>query len=450
MNEFIDLDDHSITLRNVKEFVDGGILESVGGADHPSFLIYEQRQDGHRQVGICAALAVEDVLNGAVKRHEKVTKDSAAIARAAMMPGPPRGAAAVSSSPSSSSAPPAARTTDPVMIMYRQCDAVQAIIDRITAGPPTVERCSTDAPSSSSSSSSLLSLRMPAVDDDCDDDLDEDSGGEGYLDEDLHRVWTVSDEADVAALASAFEGSVDCLYIADGHHRTEAVCRLALHPEERSGRAARHTKFLMGWLFPHTDMCVLPYNRCVTTLGDKTTEQFLAMVEERFVITERVDLTATTTAAAAAAAAAAVSSSSRGVGGGGCRGGLRPAYPPNPPSPPRRHVRNISNMSNISHMSVDSLRLQRTTDPSPTEAHHISMFFQGRWLDLRPLDVVVERDGDPVSSLDTQVLFERRPPPGPLPLSPSPPPGQLPPCRCFLSACCARYWASSVRGPTTA
>ena len=28
-------------------------------------------------------------------------------------------------------------------------------------------------------------------------------------------------------------------------------------------------------------------------------------------------------------------------------------------------------------------------------------------MDLRPRDAVVERDGDPVSSLDTQVLFER-------------------------------------------
>ena len=32
---------------------------------------------------------------------------------------------------------------------------------------------------------------------------------------------------------------------------------------------------------------------------------------------------------------------------------------------------------------------------------------KGRWLDLCPKEEVCERDGDPVSSLDVQILFER-------------------------------------------
>ena len=49
----------------------------------------------------------------------------------------------------------------------------------------------------------------------------------------------------------------------------------------------------------------------------------------------------------------------------------------------------------------------RGSDPSPLQDHHISMYFDQRWLDLRPLEEVCEREGDPVSSLDVQVLFER-------------------------------------------
>jgi hypothetical protein len=37
-------------------------------------------------------------------------------------------------------------------------------------------------------------------------------------------------------------------------------------------------RFLMGVMFPHDQLSVIPYNRCVTTIGDRTTEEFLDMV----------------------------------------------------------------------------------------------------------------------------------------------------------------------------
>ena len=144
-HDVIDLEDHNITFRNVKEFVDGGILETVGGVDQPSLLIYAQRQGRHQQVGICAALAVEDCLKGVIKRHEKVTKDAAALAKAAVeqnnlrasQTGRQHGSSSGSgrgTTPSSSSSmnggsshhhQRTARNVDPVMMMYRQNEAVQ-------------------------------------------------------------------------------------------------------------------------------------------------------------------------------------------------------------------------------------------------------------------------------------------------------------------------------------
>jgi len=72
--------EYDITLRNVKEFVDGSLLEPL---QERSFLIYEQRRGGHRQVAVLASLSVEDCFNGIIKRHEKVTK-------APDVPGSPR------------------------------------------------------------------------------------------------------------------------------------------------------------------------------------------------------------------------------------------------------------------------------------------------------------------------------------------------------------------------
>jgi hypothetical protein len=42
-----------------------------------------------------------------------------------------------------------------------------------------------------------------------------------------------------------------------------------------------------------------------------------------------------------------------------------------------------------------------------TKEHIISMYFEGRWLDLSLREALEEKEDDPLSSLDIQVLFER-------------------------------------------
>lgn len=59
---------YNITMRNVKEFVDGGLLEPL---EEETFMIYAQiSSSGKTQYGILASLDVEDCKNNIVKRHE--------------------------------------------------------------------------------------------------------------------------------------------------------------------------------------------------------------------------------------------------------------------------------------------------------------------------------------------------------------------------------------------
>ena len=60
--------EHNITLRNVREFIDGGILGSI--CHEESLIIYSQSQCNRTQVGVCAGISIEDCLNGTVKCHE--------------------------------------------------------------------------------------------------------------------------------------------------------------------------------------------------------------------------------------------------------------------------------------------------------------------------------------------------------------------------------------------
>lgn len=123
---------HDISLRNVKEFVDGGLLEPL---EENSFLVYSCTSNGHTQISICAALAVEDCLNGVIKRHEDTTKHAEVL-------GSPRKREKVcyfnfpsrlsfSSAVMSNNFQPI--NVDPVMVMYRDNNIVDAIINRIVS-----------------------------------------------------------------------------------------------------------------------------------------------------------------------------------------------------------------------------------------------------------------------------------------------------------------------------
>ena len=60
--------EHNITLRNVREFIDGGILGSI--CHEESLMIYSQSHCNRTQIGVCAGISIDDCLNGTVKCHE--------------------------------------------------------------------------------------------------------------------------------------------------------------------------------------------------------------------------------------------------------------------------------------------------------------------------------------------------------------------------------------------
>jgi uncharacterized protein (DUF1015 family) len=204
--------EHGINYQNVDDFIDGGILELV---KERSFLIYSQETRGnHRQVGICAALAVEDCLKGTIKRHENVIMEAQSLKKAHQIP--------------------LSRNVDPVMIMYKRSDKIQSIIDRITTS-----RCPVIAHSRSRRDIPLgvLNDNLSAAHiNDNDNDNDDDN------DNDKHEIWSVTDEEDIEAIRIAFL-QVESLYIADGHHRTAAACRISQQDSDNAGyRKASHTK----------------------------------------------------------------------------------------------------------------------------------------------------------------------------------------------------------------
>ena len=127
--------------------------------------------------------------------------------------------------------------TGPVMIAYPAAPEIDALLERAAAG-------------------------TAAVDVTADDRV-------------RHQLWTIGDEATIAALTRATD-ALPALYIADGHHRSAAALRVA----QTRGDAA-HGYFL-AVLFPHHQMTILDYNRLLRDLNGRSADQLIEALRQRF------------------------------------------------------------------------------------------------------------------------------------------------------------------------
>lgn len=97
------------------------------------------------------------------------------------------------------------------------------------------------------------------------------------------RLWVVADAAHVAALERAFAAMPD-LYVADGHHRSEAA---ALVHDARAGDGdpAHGAHWFPALVIPADRACVLPYDRLVRDLGGHAAADVLALVADHWTVT---------------------------------------------------------------------------------------------------------------------------------------------------------------------
>lgn len=92
-----------------------------------------------------------------------------------------------------------------------------------------------------------------------------------------HELWVVTD-TDLAERVTAATHLVPALYVADGHHRSAAADRVAGRLDD-PGADPRRAEFPVV-VFPGEELLVLPYNRVVADLGDRTEEEWLAALAE--------------------------------------------------------------------------------------------------------------------------------------------------------------------------
>ena len=214
-------------VENYKEWKQKGWLVKES---QECYYIYAQTMNGKRQYGLVACCHFEDYVNGHIKKHELTRADKEEDRMKHV---------------NAQSA-----NLEPVFFAYPEREDMNAIVERVVAGKPEYDFVSED--------------------------------GVG------HTLWLIDSEEDIANITAIFE-QIPALYVADGHHRTAAAARVG---EERMKANAAHTGkeeycWFLAVIFPGEQLNIIDYNRLVRDLNGLTEEEFIAAVEENFVVEDK-------------------------------------------------------------------------------------------------------------------------------------------------------------------
>lgn len=256
----------------------------------PCYYIYGQRMGEHTQYGVVLCSHKDDYFNGAIKRHELTRPDKEEERMKHVL---------IQSA-----------NIEPVFFCYRQNDAMEAIVSRIIASEPEYDFVS-----------------------------DQDGFG--------HKLWVVSDDADISKITEIFAG-IPAMYIADGHHRSAAAARVGQHKQQHN---PAHTgeeeyNYFMAVCFPSNQLEVMDYNRLVRDLGGLSEGDLLSRLEADF------------------------------------------------------------ELSRFDGDALDAAARGDYSGVKPARRHDFSMYMGGIWYKLRLKEGRCD-ENDPIASLDSQILSDR-------------------------------------------
>lgn len=195
------------------------------------YYIYAQTMNGKTQYGLVVAAAVEDYMNGVIKKHELTRRDKEEDRMKHVR---------VNNA-----------NLEPVFFAYPDNAVLDALVSRIATTAPEYDF-------------------IAPVD--------------GFR----HQLWLVREASDIQTITATF-AAIPYLYIADGHHRSAAA---ALVGAEKAKQNPHHKgdeeyNYFMAVCFPASQLTILDYNRVVKDLNGMTDEEFLTKLSVNFIVTEK-------------------------------------------------------------------------------------------------------------------------------------------------------------------
>ena len=210
--------------RNFLKLVNDGVFFQDRQA---CLYIYELTMHGRSQTGIVACAAVEDYMQGRIKRHELTRPDKENDrknhVRVSML------------------------NAEPVFFAYKAVAQLDTIVNRITG-------------------------TEPAYDFTAEDDI-------------RHRFWVVNDAVTIDSIITAF-AVMPATYVADGHHRTAAAALVGhdLQQNNPTHTGNEEYNYFLAVHFPDNQLEIFDYNRVIKDLNGHTAVSLLEAISAAFTV----------------------------------------------------------------------------------------------------------------------------------------------------------------------
>ena len=189
--------------------------------------IYKEVMDGRTQIGLVGCVSAQEYWDGKIKRHEftRKVKEEDRLKHVDLVNA----------------------NAGPVFLTYPAQASIDAMINEAVKANPDIDFTSDDGIQ--------------------------------------HTLWVIKDPAWLKKISEEF-AKLPALYVADGHHRTQAAARLA---KVRAENNPNHTgneeyNFFLAVIFPHNHLHIMDYNRAVVDLNGHSEEEFIKKVEEKFTV----------------------------------------------------------------------------------------------------------------------------------------------------------------------
>ncbi len=221
--EGVDLYDAKVydkAAQNLYEFEKQGVYEQE---KEKKFYFYREIMDGRAQTGIVGCASIDDYIECRIKKHELTRADKEADRIRHV--------------------DTCSAQTGPIFLAYRNSECLDEIIKKETSKAPLYDFTSDDGVQ--------------------------------------HTVWSTSSKEVEDSIEQSFK-ALDCLYIADGHHRAASAVKAGLKRREENPNFSGEEEFnfFLSVIFPADSLKILDYNRILYDIQGMNKATFLSMVEK--------------------------------------------------------------------------------------------------------------------------------------------------------------------------
>ena len=207
---------------NLDEFMNSGILVKD---ESDSFYLYRQIMGGHTQLGLVAVASVDAYNDGSIKIHEFTRPDKEEDRVRHMVE--------------------LGAQVGPVFMTYNENPVLTDLMDEVAKGDPEYN----------------------------------------FTDESevRHTFWLIQNRELITSIDNAFD-DIECLYVADGHHRSAAASRARneYRSKNKQHNGSESYNYFLAVIFPHSQMKILDYNRVLKDLNGMSVKGFISAIQTNF------------------------------------------------------------------------------------------------------------------------------------------------------------------------